>query len=265
MQTPLISIVMPIYNRSYCVQDAVRSCIDQQFKDWELIVVDDGSKDSDQLVRVLQEFDDERIRYKRIEHTGYISKVRNTGNKMAKADIIVVHDSDDMAFPNRLREIYKTFQDNPDIDIVYHGMYTRLHDEEHNANARGWKPTEKFDKKRLFEKQYIPGQVAYKKDTILKYPYDERIKCCDDWQMLLELALNNCKFFALDKELYEYVYLEDSINVGGEMSGQRKADMEVITDILEKKYNIKAHARMDNHKLLPDEHQGLAESKRKKQ
>ena len=260
---PAISIVMPIYNRAYCVQDAVRSCIDQHFKDWELIIVDDGSDDSDALVKVLQSFDDDRIRYERIEHTGHISQVRNTGNRMAKGKYIVVHDSDDQAYPNRLHEIYKAFEET-DADVVHHGMFTRLHDSEHNAVARGWKPAEKFDKDRLLNEQYIPGQVAYKKDVIIAYPYDERIKCCDDWQMLLELGLRDFKFHMIDKELYEYVYLEDSINVGGEMSGQRKKDTEVIISILKENFGIEATARMESHKLLPGEHQGLAESHRQK-
>lgn len=259
MQKPLISVVVPIWNRAYCIQDCIRSLIDQYLKNFEIIIVDDGSNDSDELVKKLQAFNDERIRYKRIEHTGYISKVRNVGNKMAKADYIVVHDSDDMAFPNRLEEIYKAFQET-DADVVYHGMYTRLHDPKHDAVARGWKPAEPFSKDRLLKEQYIPGQVAYKREVILKYPYNEKIKCCDDWQMLLEIALNNKTFHMIDKELYEYVYLEDSANVEGEKTGKRKADMKVITSILKDNYNIKATARMESHKLLPHENQGLAKS-----
>lgn len=260
---PKVSVVMPVYNRSYCISDAVRSMIDQHLKEWQLIVVDDGSDDSEQLVKVLKSFDDERITYRRIEHTGYISQVRNYGNEVAKADYIVVHDSDDMALPNRLLEIYKTFKGDDSVDVIYHGMYTRLHDEQHNAVARGWKPAEPFNLNRLLEEQYIPGQIAYKKEVVLNYPYDERIQCCDDWQMLLELALNNKKFFCLDKELYEYVYLEDSINVSGEIGGKRKHDMEIIISILKEKYGIESHQRMRSHLLLPSQHQGLAESIRR--
>jgi len=260
---PKISVVMPVYNRAYCIQDAIRSMIDQHFKEWELIIVDDGSDDKDKLIRVIQSFNDDRIRFVPLEHTGHISTVRNAGNKEAKADYIVVHDSDDMAFPNRLHEIYKTFKET-NADVVYHGMYTRMHDQEHNAVARGWKPAEKFDKDRLLNEQYIPGQVAYKKEAILKHPYDERIQVCDDWQMLLELALNNYKFYPIDKDLYEYVYLEDSANVSGEISGKRKSDTEIIINILKDKYKINATARMESHKLLPGENQGIAESFRQK-
>ena len=98
-----VSIVMPTYNRGGVIVNAIRSVIDQTFTDWELIIVDDGSTDNTE--RVVKSFYDPRIKYHKIEHTGYVSKVRNAGNKLAKGEIIVVHDSDDVAFPDRLEEI----------------------------------------------------------------------------------------------------------------------------------------------------------------
>lgn len=245
---PKLSVVMPVWNRAYCIQDSVRSMIDQTFKDWELIIVDDGSDDSDLLVRKLQKFNDDRIKYNRTPHSGHISRVRNTGNYRANSDIIVVHDSDDMAFPDRLEEIYKVFQkDNP--DVVYHGMYHRVYDPQNDAMARLIHPAQPFSKDRLLHEQYIPGQIAYKTEVIRKYPYDERIKVCDDWDMLIRLALNNCKFKMIDKQLYEYIEMLDSVNIHGEDDGRRAEDTKIIMDILEKEHGIQATAQMNKHTL----------------
>ena len=244
---PRVSVVMPIYNRAYCVQNAVRSLIDQEFKDWELIVVDDGSDDKDLLIKKLEKFDDERIRYERLEHSGSISKVRNHGNMIANGDIIVVQDSDDVSLPDRLSEIVKAFDEDETIDVVYHGMIIKMYDDKHDTDARLIKHADPFDMKRLLKEQYIPGQIAYKSYPIRAYPYEDVIEVCDDWMMLLGLALNKCKFKRIDKQLYEYYMLDDSVNVTGEIDGRRKKDTENIIKILKDKYGITATAQMEKH------------------
>ena len=243
---PLISVVMPYYNRGKVVQHAIRSVIDQTFTNWELIIVDDGSTDNVKIL--VDSFADSRIHYHRIEHCGFVSRVRNEGNRLARADIIAVHDSDDVAFPDRLEEIYKAFQGPDDEgippDVVYHGMYYRFYDPFHNAIARTVRPAQPYNKKRLLTEQYIPGQIAYKRKWILETPYDERIRCCDDYQILLEFALKGYKFTPIFKNLYEYYDSQDSINVIGEADGSRKMDVEIILQILKEKYNTDGHAML---------------------
>lgn len=241
---PKVSVVMPIYNRAYAIGDAVRSVYDQTYENWELLVMDDGSEDADTLKRKLAAFDDERIHYHRLERTGNISYVRNEGCRRAKGDIIVVHDSDDMAFPNRVEEIVKVFGAHPEVDVVYHGYYLRALDTERNAVARMWKPSQPFDKDRLLKEQYIPGQIAFRKRVWDEVPYDEAFPLIDDWVFLIDLALQNKVFYQLDKELYEYVSLKDSININGELAGDRKKDVINLIEKLKDKYGIEAHAEM---------------------
>lgn len=238
---PKFSITMPVWNRSYCIANAVQSVFDQTFKEWELIIVDDGSDDLLALKRVLARFIDPRVQLIELEHTGKIGYVRNQGNKAAKADIIVVHDSDDLAFPQRLDRIWRVFQvTNPEAELVYHSMLVHMNDPQHNAITRRIRLAEPYSKYRLLRHQYIPGQVAYRRETILKYPYDERIYCCDDYQMLLEFALNDCKFAWTTEVLYEYMMLSDSVNIIGEAVGKRKHDTQIILQILKDKYDLEA-------------------------
>lgn len=241
----LISIVTPIYNRAYCLPDMVRSVIDQTYTNWELVIVDDGSDDSREVIRILQSFDDERIKYKRFEHTGNISKVRNRGCAMADGEIIVVHDSDDMAFPNRLEEIEKAFTEG--VDVVYHGMYIRSLDDIHNATTRLHKPSQPFNKDRLLKEQYIPGQIAFTKDVWEEVKYDEDFPLMDDWVFLIDLVMADKKFKQIDKELYEYVSLNDSVNIQGEADGRRKQDTVNLIKKLKDRYGITATADMFKH------------------
>lgn len=242
---PKISVVMPIYNRAYCLQNAIMSVWDQEFWEWELIIIDDGSDDNPR--RILERFETPKIKYKRLEHTGYIGAVRNAGNQMVDSDIIVVHDSDDMAFPNRLLRIYEAFQADKKLDLFYHSMLLHMFDKQRDALHRDWRRAIPYSKYKLLREQYIPGQVAYKTETILKYPYNEEIYCCDDYQMLLEFALNDRKFGWTEEILYEYMYLEDSINITGEATGKRKHDVEIIQKILKDKYDLESRFDLIKH------------------
>src|SRR3990167_10239315 len=103
---PKVSIVMPVWNRAKVVQHAIRSVIDQTYQDWELIIVDDGSTDN--CKRVVDSFANPKIIYKKIEHCGFVSRVRNVGNEIAKGEIIIVQDSDDFSYCERAEEIVKT-------------------------------------------------------------------------------------------------------------------------------------------------------------
>ena len=239
---PLISVVMPSWNRDYTIQNSIRSIVDQTYDNWELVIVDDGSTDATK--KVVMNFANPKIKFIQLEHSGFISKVRNAGNALAKGEIIVVHDSDDQSFPDRLQSIVDAFAENPDADLVYHGMYQRFYDHYNNAIVRTPKEAVPFSKERLLREQYIPGQVAYKTSAILDTPYDERIKCCDDYQMLLEFCLKGKKFVPVFKNLYDYVNSPDSVNINGEIDGRRRKDVEVILSILKEKYGVEATAEM---------------------
>lgn len=237
----LVSVVMPTFNRGDRIQNAIRSILDQTYKDWELIIVDDGSTDSTK--RVVMDFAHPKIKYHKIEHQNNISKVRNYGNSLARGEIIVVQDSDDISFPDRLEAIVECFK-TTQADVVYHGVYLVNMDPYNNAIIRQVRPAAKFDKERLLKEQYIPGQIAYTFEAWNKVKYNEEIPLCDDFMFLIELTLNNMKFTSLDKNLYEYVYSGDSVSVAGEIDGRRRKDAATMLRILKEKYDIEGRATL---------------------
>lgn len=93
MTKPLVSIIMPVYNRASIVASSIQSVLDQSFSLWELIIVDDGSSDgSAQFIR--QRFRDERIKVIEMAHQG-VSATRNAGLQLATGDYVCFLDSDD--------------------------------------------------------------------------------------------------------------------------------------------------------------------------
>lgn len=101
MAEPLVSIVMPTFNRLECLQATLESVFSQTMTNWELIIADDGS--GAQTVDYLRRFeDDERVRLLWLEHSGNPGKARNAGIASACAPYIAFLDSDDLWEPEKL-------------------------------------------------------------------------------------------------------------------------------------------------------------------
>lgn len=120
---PVVSVVMPTYNRADLVQRAIRSVLSQTFEDFELIIVDDGS--TDDTANVLQKFArlDKRIRLLKNDTNKGISYSRNKGQQAARGQYIFILDSDDQALPLTLERLINVMEKNPQLDAVSGGFY----------------------------------------------------------------------------------------------------------------------------------------------
>ncbi|MCD6385261.1 glycosyltransferase family 2 protein, partial [Candidatus Sumerlaeota bacterium] len=96
---PRVSVIIPVFNRKEMVKEAISSVLNQTFRDFELIVVDDGSTDG--TAEVVKSFNE--VRYIRQEHKGPAS-ARNTGIMNAEGELIAFLDSDDLWLPEKLEK-----------------------------------------------------------------------------------------------------------------------------------------------------------------
>lgn len=96
---PIVSVILPTYDRLPLLRKAVASVAGQTFSDWELIVVDDGSTDGTR--EYLEAIDDRRVRPIGLEHRG-ITSARNAGLRLACGEWVAFHDSDDLWLPGKL-------------------------------------------------------------------------------------------------------------------------------------------------------------------
>jgi glycosyltransferase involved in cell wall biosynthesis len=114
----MVSIIIPNYNRLDYLKDCLQSIYSQFHKDWEALVVDDGSTDgSKQLV---EQFIKQDQRFKWLERTGNLkgaSVCRNIGIEKAIGDYIIFLDSDDLLAPNCLEQRVRIMEDNPELDF----------------------------------------------------------------------------------------------------------------------------------------------------
>src|ERR1041384_4972436 len=117
----LISVVMPAFNAGRTIAGSINSILSQTYKNWELIIVDDGSTDN--TYQEICKFKDKRIFYYRQEHLGLVS-ARNRGNQEANGTYCIVQDADDYSLPNRLERVMAQFEGDFDWDVIVHGGYT---------------------------------------------------------------------------------------------------------------------------------------------
>jgi glycosyltransferase involved in cell wall biosynthesis len=118
-KVPLVSVVIPTYNRAHLISRAIDSVLSQTFKNWELIIVDDRSTDNTKS-RILKCTNrDKRIKYVVNKHKKGSAGARNQGVELAKGEYIAFLDSDDEWKPWHLKCIVEQLEKNPDVDIIF--------------------------------------------------------------------------------------------------------------------------------------------------
>ena len=116
----MISIIIPVYNAENSIHRCIRSVCSQTYKDWELILVNDGSKDNSGKICDEYSKQDKRIHVIHKENEG-VSKARNAGLKIATGDYISFVDSDDWLDNNYLQN----FMPYTEYDIVISAFHRR--------------------------------------------------------------------------------------------------------------------------------------------
>ena len=115
---PVFSVVIPLYNKEKYIQNTIKSALNQTFKDFEIIVVNDGSTDSS--LAIVKQIEDSRIKIFTIKNGG-VSRARNFGIEKAKSDLIAFLDADDLWRNNHLEELYKLWKDHPNCGLYAMG------------------------------------------------------------------------------------------------------------------------------------------------
>jgi glycosyltransferase involved in cell wall biosynthesis len=121
VSTPRVSVVIPTYNDSVFLSDAISSVLSQTFRDIEVIVVDDGSTDN--TIEIVKSFQDPRIRYIYQENRG-VAAARNTGILASRAEYIAWQDSDNVLFEDAIRKNVEFMDEHPEVGFSHGQFYT---------------------------------------------------------------------------------------------------------------------------------------------
>ncbi|MCB0207883.1 MAG: glycosyltransferase [Anaerolineae bacterium] len=184
---PKVSIVTPNYNHAQYVGDAIRSVLAQDYQDFEMLVIDDGSTDNSR--EVVTQFTDDRIKYIWQKNQG-LSAARNTGIKIAKGEMIALLDADDMYETNFLSTLVSILEANPNLDGVYCGyqFVDHLNQPLFQREARSIGPDQLYTY--LIDGNFLvpESMLAYRYCYHAVGPYDETLRACEDWDIWLKIT-----------------------------------------------------------------------------
>ncbi|MCM3023154.1 glycosyltransferase family 2 protein [Heyndrickxia ginsengihumi] len=195
---PLVSVVIPTYNRGHLIETTINSVLNQTYKNFELIVVDDASTDNTESI--VNSINDERIRYIRLDKNTKGKRPRNVGINLSKGEYIAFLDSDDLWLPRKLEKqlefIYSTGMEKADI-MCFTGLIIKNHFKEvYHKN----KP---YNNENIME-YILVGRNEVQTSTYMisssiakKTLFDETLKKHQDWDFCLRLKKNHTTFLCL--------------------------------------------------------------------
>lgn len=189
MQPPLVSVVLPTFDRTTLLREAAESVLNQTWRSWELLIVDDGS-----TVRVEDWLPvDSRIRVFHLAHSGNIARVRNAGLRSAGGEYVGFLDSDDRWHPRKLELQVQRLETNPDTDWC-HGEGALIDAKGARIEQRAgppWEPREgRFAETMIRTDANIAlPTVLVRRRLAQSIGFDERVPTVDDYDFLLQLSL----------------------------------------------------------------------------
>ncbi len=182
---PCVSVIIPTYNRAGIIEEAVDSVLAQDYEDFELIVVDDGSTDNTSEVLVPYG-DDVRVLFQ--ENSG-VSAARNRGIAEASGKLIAFLDSDDLWLPQKLSTQVEFFHQRPDALICQTEEVWVRNGIRVNPKQRHKKPAGMIFEPSLELCLVSPSAVMIRRDLLDTTGYfDETLPACEDYDLWLRIS-----------------------------------------------------------------------------
>lgn len=201
-----ISVLMPVYNCGKYVSYAIKSILQQTFRDFEFIIINDGSTDNTESV--VKSFDDERIIYRKTENRG-TSAALNFGLKLCRNKWVARIDSDDVNSPERLQTQVRFLEENPGYDVISSwSVYFR------SPNKILFLLREPVEHSDIYD--YLDlhnplnqSSIMYRKKLILEEPYNESYRNDEDFELFYRIR-DKVKFYNIPEFLVYTRWRKDS-------------------------------------------------------
>lgn len=186
-QLPRVSVIIPAYNQAAYLEEAIESALKQNFRDYEIVVVNDGS--TDDTSEVASHFDGQIV-YIFQENLG-LAGARNTAIKNARGEFIALLDSDDVWLPEFLDKTVAVLSNNPKASMVYTGnCYIDL-----NGNEIGVQNTKVVPPDLVYQtflkngNWFVPSAVVFRRNLAIQVGlFDEELRAVEDFDLWIRLS-----------------------------------------------------------------------------
>jgi glycosyltransferase involved in cell wall biosynthesis len=214
MNSPMVTVVMSVFNEENYLQDSIESILNQTFSNFEFIIVNDYSTDRSIEICANYEKKDSRIHvYSKTTEPKYLAASRNIGIGMARGDYIILQDADDVSRPDRIEKQLAQALQNPDRRVVGCRV-KRIEDgkerilelpETHSEICKGFK---RFSNRRTI----VPGTILAPKRLFATFPYKIMLKYIQDWDHMLRMyESGQVEFYNCQDPLYIYFIREKAV------------------------------------------------------
>lgn len=222
MDEKMITIVVPTFNGEKYIEESINSILNQTYKNFEILIINDGSTDDTQKVLDQLYATNRKVKVVSTENRG-VSSARNLGINLAKGEFLIFMDADDRLVKNALYLINETLSKNmPELFIFGFSVFndSRRHNDTYLL--------EKLEKKQEISNSFLMKCMLSTKNNLLGYVwraaysvemlkknkifFDEKLKISEDYLFLLESIVNAKKIIVSSNELYEYHLGESSMS-----------------------------------------------------
>jgi glycosyltransferase involved in cell wall biosynthesis len=190
IERPLVSVIIPVYNSQKYIAQAVNSVLEQTYRNYEIIAIDDGSTDNSQ--KILKSYD-KQIRYIYRDNQG-VAATRNYGIELAKGELIAFLDADDFFLPDKLAKQVNCFSQNPDLGMVICGWQLVDANGQKISEVELWRYAPELDlASAVLYKPARPSATMLSREWCQKiHGFDVNLARAEDLDFLLRLISDNC-------------------------------------------------------------------------
>ena len=246
---PLVSVIIPTYNRSEMLVQAVRSVLNQTFNDLELIVVDDGSTDNTEERITQLKKNDHRVRYLSNNKNLGSQASRNIGVQAAVGKYVALLDSDDEWLPKKLAVQINIIRKTPYPCVIHAGYRKIIH--QPNDYSIDMLPPKDFNEKMAYS-QILTGYnphlitIIVEKDAIQKVGgFNEAVRAYQEWE--LNIRLSKAYSYRFINEVLAIYHIHSEPSISKDLGLSANGYLDVITTHREEMIEVCGKKTMAMH------------------
>ena len=202
----LVSVIMPTYNRGYIIKMAINSILNQTYKNFEFIIIDDCSTDNTN--EIVSEYKDKRIKYIKLEKNSGANYARNVGLQNANGKYITFQDSDDYSYPNRIEKEVESLK-STDSDVVF-CSFNKVDKKKKTCIPDKYISSNDLHQLLLYKNVITTQVILGKREVFDTVRFDESLPRFQDWDLAIRMS-KIFNFYHLNEVLLDLYVQGDSV------------------------------------------------------
>jgi glycosyltransferase involved in cell wall biosynthesis len=241
---PLVTIIIPNYNREKFIGEALDSILSQTYQNWECLVIDDGSTDNSKEVVRSYELKDSRIKlYERpVNRIKGANACRNYGFELSNGEYINWFDSDDIMMPEKLDvQVSLLHNSNYDFTVCQTMMFDMDKNKEIGIRARRVKSNNVFEDYILFKIFWLTGAPLWKKDFIQRTGvlFDEKLQQSQDYDFHMRILDKSENYLPLESVFVVFRLHRENMSIDTFDTNEKIYSNIIVKSNILKKYEHK--------------------------